>query len=187
MEEIETPIEKIQEQMNEIAQEAHAQHAADNWIGRVALSSAVIAVCAAVAALLAGHHSNEAMIDQIQASNQWSYYQAKGVKANLLATKIDLYALQGHAATEADQTKLETYKKEQEEISKLATEKQESSERHLSAHNTMAKSVTFFQVAIAISAIAILIRRKKFWYTSLGFAFIGLFYFITAVTGFTSR
>lgn len=183
MEEIETPIEKIQDQINDIARENQSEHQAGRWISQVALSSAMIAVFAAIAALLAGHHSNEAMIDQILASNQWNYYQAKGVKANLLATKMDLYALQGHAATEEDKAKLVEYKSQQEEISKKATEEQTSSEEHLKTHNSMAKSVTFFQVAIAISAIAILVRRKKFWYGSLGFAAVGLFFFLSSLLG----
>jgi hypothetical protein len=178
MEEIETPIEKIQEQINELAEENSAEHHAQKWISQVALSSALIAVFAAVAALLAGHHSNEALIDQIQASDQWGYYQAKGVKANLLSTKIDLGAFQGRAATPEETKKLEQYKTDQEKIAEAAKEKEEGSHQHLKVHSSFATSVTFFQVAIAISAIAILVRRRKFWFASLGFAGVGFCFFL---------
>ncbi|MGO9146526.1 MAG: DUF4337 family protein [Desulfomonilia bacterium] len=36
----------------------------------VALSTAILAVLAAVSSLLAGHHSNEALIEQIQSSDK---------------------------------------------------------------------------------------------------------------------
>ena len=75
MEEIEVPLEKTQEHIQETA-----HHSQDKWVGKIALFSAVVAVVAvvaAVAALMAGHHSNEAMITQIKASDSWSYYQAK--------------------------------------------------------------------------------------------------------------
>jgi hypothetical protein len=43
----------------------------------VALSTAILALLAAIASLLAGEYANEAMMDQIEAADQWSYYQAK--------------------------------------------------------------------------------------------------------------
>ena len=41
-------------------------------------------------------------------------------------------------------------------------------------HNWIAAGVTFFQVAVAISAIAILTKRRWFWYMSLVFLRIAL-------------
>jgi ribosomal protein S1 len=178
MEEVEAPIEKIQEKIEELAREGHEHEAEDQWVNRVALSSAIIAVFAAIAALQSGHHSSEALIEQIQSSNQWAYYQAKGIKGHLLATKIDLFAANGHAVSEDDKAKLDSYRDDQEKISEIAKEKQEAAEHHLKIHQAMAKSVTFFQIAIAISAISILVRRRKFWYGSLAFASIGLGFFV---------
>ena len=39
-----------------------------------------VAVLAAVAALIAGDKANEAVLDQIRASNQWDYHQSKSIK-----------------------------------------------------------------------------------------------------------
>jgi hypothetical protein len=66
-EEIEDPTEKLHEAIQEEAREAREQ-----WVLGVALSTAILAVLAAVSSLLAGHHSNEALIEQIQASDQWA-------------------------------------------------------------------------------------------------------------------
>jgi hypothetical protein len=171
MEEIEVPLEQSQEHIHEHAHQG-------GWIGKVALSTAMIAVIAAISALMAGHHSNEALISQIQSSDNWSHYQAKSIKSSILSLKNDLLVEMGKTPKEQDLKKSEEYKKDQEEISDKAREKSAESEHHLKSHVILAKAVTLFQIAIAISAIAVLTRRKSFWYVSLGFAGIGCFFFV---------
>ena len=175
MEEIEVPLEKVTEDMHE-----HAHHASESWVMRVAICSAFLAALAAVAAMLAGHHSNEAMIDQLRASDQWGYYQAKGVKSAVLASRLELLQALGKPVAEEQKQKLAEYKKEQEEISERAKEKEAESAKHLSTHQILARAVTFFQVAIAIGAIAVLSRRRSFFHVSLLFGFCGLGFFIAA-------
>ena len=76
MEDMEMPTEQAQEDIHH-----HAHHSRESWISWVALSSALLAALAAVSVLLAGGKANEAMLERLEATNQWSYYQAKGIKA----------------------------------------------------------------------------------------------------------
>src|SRR6202035_2177297 len=87
MEEMEVPLERSQEDIDH-----HAHHAPERWVLYVALSSALIAAFAAGTALLAGHHANEAMIEQMKASDTWSLYQSKGIKAQGLETRMKILA-----------------------------------------------------------------------------------------------
>ena len=176
MSEIEVPLESSQEKIMESAREA-AHRDEERWFNWVALSSAVFAVVAAISALLAGHHSNEALLEQIQASDHWSYFQAKGIKSSVLASKMQLLSQLGKKEDPKDNEKLETYKKEQEEIAEQAKEKEMASRHHLEVHKTFAQAVTFIQVAMAVSAIALLMRRRRFWLVSLGVGALGLVYF----------
>src|SRR5713226_1938583 len=115
MEEAEVPLEGLHE---------HVQHSAEYsgeaWISWVALSTAILAVFAAIAGLLAGKHANEAMMSQIEASDQWNYYQAKSIKGSVLDAKIGLAS----APNESDSQKRDRYEKEQEEIKIEAEHKQ---------------------------------------------------------------
>lgn len=169
MTEIEVPLEKTQENIQELG-----EHEREGLMMRIALSSAFLAGFAAVAALLAGHHANEAMIEQIRASDQWSYYQAKGIKAAVLASKHDTLRALGKEPSEKELDKLKEYSKEQEEIKKDADEKQKSSEAHLRHHVILARAVTMFQVAIAVAAISALTRRRRFWFVSVCFGVAGI-------------
>ena len=165
MEEIEVPTEGLQEEIHH-----HAEHSGVSWISGIALTSALFAALAAVTALLSGHHANEAVIDQLHASDAWSYYQAKGIKSVILQAKVSPSA--------ADSEKIASYKKEQEEIKTDAEEKTRASERHLRTHETFANGVTFFQVAISIAAISALTRKKRYWWVSIAFGIAGLVFLL---------
>jgi hypothetical protein len=173
MEEIEVPTEHLHEHMEHGAEESK-----EKWVMGVALSSAILAVLAAVTALLAGGHANEAMIDRIKSSDQWAFYQAKGIKAAVIGSKIETLKALKHSVNEEDVKKAEQYKEDQEKISEDAKKFDESSEEHLKRHETLAHAVTLFQVAIAVGAISALTRRKLFWFVSMGFGGVGLVFFI---------
>lgn len=174
MEEPEVPTEHLHEQINERAEHAGRSH----WTMGVALSSALLAGLAAVCSLLAGHHANEAMIEQIQSSDKWAYYQAKGIKAAVLGSKIELLEAEGRAISPSDRSKMDSYRKEQDDISAQAKEREGSSEEHLHSHVVYARGVTLFQIAIAIGAISVLTNRKAFWLVSLAFGILGAFFLV---------
>lgn len=167
MEEVDVPTEHLHEAIGEKAKEHET-----GWSMYVAISTAVVAVLAALAGLLAGHHSNEALIEQIKASDQWAFYQAKGIKAEIKALAVNGIA---------DTVAVEKYKTEQAAIKDKAGEHEKSSEEHLVHHVLLARSVTLFQVAIAISAIAILTRRKLLWFTGLLFSAVGIVFFVLGI------
>src|SRR6202790_2667249 len=115
MEEAEVPLEDLQEHVHHTA-----EHGGETWISWVALSTAILAVFAAIAGLLSGKHANEAMMSQIEASDQWNYYQAKSIKASVLDAKM---ALAG-AVDEKDRAKAARYEEEQPNIKKKHKKKE---------------------------------------------------------------
>ncbi len=173
MEDPEVPTEHLHEEM-----EHRAEHGKAPWMLGVALSSALLAGFAAVCSLLAGHHANEAMVDQIQSSDRWAYYQAKGIKAAVLGSKMELLEAEGKPIAAKDVQKLAGYKKDQDDISAEAGEKQHSAEEHLRRHVIFARAVTLFQIAIAVGAISALTNRKAFWFVSLAFGVAGIVFLV---------
>ncbi len=177
MEELEVPTEHLHEHIQEKAEESK-----EKWSLYVVLSTAFMAVLAAVSGLLGGHHANEALLEQIKSSNAWSHYQAKSIKSEITSSSDKLIAtLSTKPVPAEDAAKLERYEKEKEEIQKQAEESEKLSEVHLNIHNILARSVTFFQIAIAIAAIAILTKRKPLWMFSILLMVIGIFFLIQAL------
>ena len=82
------------------------EHDGGSFLKRIALTTAILAACAAVAALRAGATVNEALVLkteatrlQAEASDQWAYYQAKGLKAAVQEASAASWLAIGKEAT----------------------------------------------------------------------------------------
>ena len=177
MEDPEVPTEHLHEHIHEAAHEHH-----DKWSMLVAISTAFMAAFAALSSLMAGHQSNEALITQIKASDQWSYYNAKGIKAEVAdaVNKINFGKAVADTAGGATARKAKL-KEDQKKIQEKAEELEKESERHLSKDVILARAVTFFQIAISISAVSILSKKRPLWYISLVLFAAGVFQFIVGL------
>ena len=129
--------------------------------------SPVTQTLAAVSALLSGHHANEAMVEQMKATDTWAYYQAKGIKASVLRTKDETLVALGKTPPAEDEQHVVKYEAEQTDIERDAREKEAASAEHLRRHNALARVVTLYQVGIAIAAIAVISRKRALWFFSL--------------------
>jgi len=138
------------------------------WAEKVALTTALLALLAAVSSLMSAHESDRAIRYEIEASDQWSYYQAKSIKAMLTQ----------------DATEKARYKDEEKEIQKKAEERTRESGHATHTHEFFAFAVTVFQVATAIGAIAVLVKKKLFWRTSLALGVVGVGLFVRAMLMF---
>jgi hypothetical protein len=173
VEEADVPLEHLHERVQH-----SAEHGGEAWISWVALSTAVLAVFAAITGLLSGKHANEAMMNQIEASDQWSYYQAKSIKAALLDAKMSLATV----TDEKDGAKAARYEEEQTEIKSEAERKQADAKSNFRRHEVYARGVTMFQIAIAVAAISALTKKRRFWLVSLLFGAAGCVFIVLAAS-----
>jgi hypothetical protein len=165
----------------------HIDHALEvgeggpRWMQYLSVSTAVLAVLAAVASLESGAYSNDAILakndgvlQQGKASDAWSYFQAKGIRATILATQAEALAESNRAAADRMRQEADHYRGEQKELQDKARELEnkvkeddERAEALLERHHQFARAVTFSQISIALSAIAALMRQKWLWFTAL--------------------
>ena len=172
--EVET--EKLQEEIRE-----ELEHGGGSFLKRIALTTALFAALAAIAALKAGATVNEALVLkteatrlQAEASDQWAYYQAKGIKAATAeASRTSWLAIAREPPAEYAQ-KQKRYGEEQQEIQKKARElerkrdeKSKEADELLHHHHGFANAVALFQVSIALGAVAALTRSRPVWAGSL--------------------
>src|SRR6266700_46616 len=82
-EEPEVETQELQETLVELHEERKEREAAEKriaWTRYIALTTALLAVFAAIGAMQSGALVNEAMIDQIKAADKWNEYQAARLK-----------------------------------------------------------------------------------------------------------
>ena len=167
MEEFEDPTESLQDKINEQAKERKEERRWSLW---VAVSTALFAVFAAIASSFAGHYSNEALINQIKASDQWAYYQAKSIKLTVLT----------HAA-KPDSVAANKLMSDEQNIQTEAKQKEAESEHLLQKHVVLARAVSLFQIAIAISAISIVASKRFLWVVAVITALAALVFFVSGM------
>jgi hypothetical protein len=167
------------------------------FLKQIALTTAVLAAFAAVAALEAGSTVNEALVlktestrFQAQASDQWSYYQAKGVKAAVQEASKVAWEAVGKQPPAQFADKAARYTEEQVEIKKKAEELEKSRDERsteadelLHKHHRFANTVALFQVSIALGALAALTRNRPLWVGSLIIGLSGIALFVVSFLG----
>jgi len=60
-----------------------AEEKKEPWLSYLALTTVIFAVCATLSTLKGGGFSTRSVMSQSQASDQWSYFQAKSIKGYL--------------------------------------------------------------------------------------------------------
>ena len=184
---------ELHEQLEEAKERVHGPHGGGGhgaaWTLQLSLSTAIIAVFAAIASLQSGGQEsaallakNEAILSQAKASDQWAYYQAKSIKGSLYEVQLETLTNEETIAKfRAKQQKYEHERKEVEdkarELEKDAEEKGKAGEEAFHKHHRFALAVTIFQISIALAAIGALTRRKQLWWASMVIGLGGLFFF----------
>lgn len=189
-EEIEIDTDKLHEEIHEELERE------GGWLLRaIALTTALFAALAAVAALRAGGTVNEALVLkteatrlQAEASDQWTAYQAKGIKSAIQHASESAWLAMGKQPPAGFEQERQRYAREQADIARVAHDKER--ERDLKSaeadhlmhlHHRFADSVALFQVAIALGAVAALTRVRLVWYGSMAVGICGAALFLMTI------
>ena len=169
-----------------------AEEKKETWLNYLALTTVIFAVCATLATFKGGGFSTRSVMSQSQASDQWAYFQAKGIKAylyELQTEKLEMELLGLSKSTPKKivvsyQEKIADYKKiigkyENEKTDIQAKAKQLEAVRDESQLHSKAfgVAVIYLQIAILLSTIAGLLKKKPVWYIGIASGLLGLVYF----------
>ncbi len=169
-----------------------AEEPKEKWLNYLALTTVILAVCATLSTFKGAGYSTRSVLSQSKAANQWAYYQAKSIKGYLyeiqkealeLEYKKDKVKVSKAIASEYEKKieiysqKLKKYDGEKAEIKKEA-EKWELVRDDAQNHSGIfGIAVIFLQIAILLSSIAALMKKKVLWMLGVGTGSIGLIYF----------
>jgi hypothetical protein len=167
------------------------EHEGGRFLKFVALTTACLAALAAVASLQAGATVNEALLMktesaqlQTRASDQWAYYQAKGIKQIVTQAATSAWKAAGKPSPAALDSTVQRYVNEQKDIATKAQELEQERDRKsaeadhlLHRHHGFANAVALFQIAIALGAVTALTRSRPVYMGSLLLGAAGLVFF----------
>ena len=150
---------------------------------RAAVTIAILAVVLAVIGNKGDNAKTDSIIKTNVATNQWGYYQAKGIKGSIAASEHELLSVLAPSQTAAaDVAKIserlkadsERYKTEQEEIKRRAEDAEKDAEVGSKINDRCDHGSLALQIAIVIASVSILARSQAFWIGSIILGLIGI-------------
>jgi hypothetical protein len=128
------------------------------WLNYLALTTVIFAVCATLSTLKGGGFSTRAVMSQSQASDQWSYFQAKSIKGYLYELQkekleLDLRNLKGGPRGEYEKKidgyaqKIKKYDEEKKEIMSKAGELEKTRDRSQKHSGAFGMAAMFLFIA----------------------------------------
>jgi hypothetical protein len=170
-----------------------AEESKEKWLNYLALTTVIFAVCATLSTFKGAGYSTRAVLSQTQAANQWAYYQAKSIKGYLYDNQKDSMELEvkkemarGNKAIVGEYEKkiafyiqkMKKYDEEKAEISKEAKNFETIREDAQKHSQVFGLAVIFLQIAILLSSIAALMKKKPVWIIGAVTGVIGIIYFV---------
>ncbi|MBF0345203.1 MAG: DUF4337 domain-containing protein [Nitrospirae bacterium] len=170
-----------------------AEEKKEPWLNYLALTTVILAVCATLSTFKGGGFSTRSVLAQSQASDQWAYYQAKSVKLHINETQkerleLDLVERRDRLTPElikdyesriaAYAKKIKRYEEEKSKIEQDAKQLESTRDNAQKHSKIFGYGVIFLQIAILLSSISALMKKKPVWITGLVVGCVGIFYFI---------
>jgi peptidoglycan hydrolase CwlO-like protein len=171
-----------------------AEEKKEKWLNYLALTTVIFAVCATLSTFKGGGFGSRALLNQTNATNQWSYYQSKSIKSYIFENQVDNLELQMDIISKTSnnkedlekyQSKIDGYnkklKKYEQEKAEIKAEAEKYEKQRDLCQNHAGKfgiAVIFLQVSILLSSIAGLMKKRPVWYLSSTVGVIGIFYFL---------
>ena len=168
----------------------HAAHARDPFVAKVSITVAILAVMAATAGSLetveggrAITESSEAVLAQDKATDRWNEYQADSLKRHMyeIASATGGAKAQDYAKEIGKDREGQAQAREKaEEAEKDRDARLRESATHEQRHHWLTGSATLIEIGIALSTVAIITRRRTFWYSAMGLGATGATLFAIA-------
>jgi len=153
---------------------------------QVALTIAILAILLAVISSLGQGQSNERIVQQIEASNGFAWYQAKRIRSGMNELLAEQMKIAQAGTTTAAQNELITklvaqlsgktseYEKESEKILQKAEFAKSLAARADTRGTGYGRGEIFLQVAVVFCSITLLTKTRAFFYSGVLFAVLGL-------------
>jgi hypothetical protein len=203
MNELQTEINELKEFILDLKADRAAtkeKEKRESWTKYVSLTIVIIAVIAAIAAQSGGKFGsqsltglNNATFFQTQASDKWSYYEAKSIKQKQYELARDGLMLTAGKDPQADallksyEDQIAADKKKQEEAQTDA--KKFEDQRDLNRHRAeiassrggkMGMAISLFSVAVAVASICLVTKKKPLWFMSMLLSAFAIFEMVRA-------
>ena len=151
----------------------------EKWMKAIAATTTVLAVVAAIAGSRSAYFIAKAQLLTALEGSQWSYYQAKSIKQNLVEMQQkdfqvkllgDMNEAQKQFITvdmQSAASNIKRYDQEKAEIKKQAENTNRENALVVRRGSQFSLAVVFAQIGIMLSSVGALLKRPSMWIVGL--------------------
>jgi hypothetical protein len=155
-----------------------------HWLEHVPRTTAVLAIVAAVSSGQYANQFSRTILAQAEASDQWSYYQAKSIKRHLINSQIEMLQAMGKTRPdvapelakleENDRGQVKKYEQDLAEAKVKADAMVADKDTHQKQGDRFQLAFIILQAGVVLSTIAASARRKELWFLAIACGLLGL-------------
>lgn len=158
----------------------------EKWMKGVAITTTCLAVMTAIAAARGAACGAKTQLLTAAENSKWAYYQAKSIKQNLMETQKNSFEVEILGAANPEQEaayeeklriateEIARYDNEKNQIRKEAEETGATNKLLGIKGNFFSAAVVFFQIAIMLSSVSALLKKRYMWMIGLVFGIIAV-------------
>ena len=162
----------------------------EKWTQWVALTTTIIAVCAALSTLKGGSFSTKTQLLTTQETNKWSYFQSKSIKQHMCEEQKIMLEIEKtknpnpetmnliNKSLESTTKDIARYDKEKADIKTEAESLNKAGIENKKHSGAFLIATMFLQICIMLSSVGVLINRRILWYIGVVFGLVGIVYMI---------
>ncbi len=157
----------------------HAEEARESGLIAVSMTMAVLAVIIALLTMLGHRAHTEEVLLQAKASDQWAYFQAKGIKRHDLEGRLDMMKLHKFDGPEAEELRskyekgIEKYSEQEKEIEKEARGLEAEVKLDGEKATRFDYGESLMAIALVVTSITLMTRNRGFWFVGMLVALVG--------------
>ncbi len=160
----------------------------EKWMQGIAITTTVLAVVAAIGSSRSAYFIAKAQLLTAQEGSQWSYFQAKSIKQNLMEMQKKSFEIQLLGSTSPEQraaftkdiaeasANITRYDTEKAQIKKQAEDTNKENTLVVRRGSQFSLSVVFAQIGIMLSSVGALLKRRDMWIVGLIIGAISIFF-----------
>ena len=155
-----------------------------HWIDHAARTPAVLAVLAAVSSGQYANQFSRTILAQAEASDQWSYFQAKSIKRHIVTGQVELLKALATTAPQAaaaldklqadDAAAVKKYEQELAEAKAQAEATEKQKLLHQRQGNWFQGAFIILQAGVVLCTVASSAKRKELWALAIALGLAGL-------------
>ena len=171
------------EEAQDVAVEAAAARSdgKPRWVTFVSVGTLAMAMISAVGILLAGITLNEFFVERTAELMEVSQLGVDRVNIEVLQTRHEVMEALGHPVSEEEIERLRRFEEDARELEAEIDREDAISKEALLEHELFAIGVTLLSIAIALSAVSMIMTNKTPWFVGIAFGGVGGAFIVFAI------